>query len=349
MKGPVKAVARVRRGALRKAKPTPGGTPPPDTEPHARIRHAIVPKGQVAGAALGFVIAIMTFLAGLTLGGVLLVADTARGWQSQIAREVTVQLRPLEGRDMEADLRTARTVALATPGVTRVTVLGDEATAALLAPWLGSALDLETLPVPRLVLVALDADARPDLVGLRDRLEAVLPGVSLDDHRAWVERLSGMASATIAIGVAIFVLMLIAAILSVVFATRGAMAGNRYVIEVLHFVGADQAYIASQFQRHFLWLGLRGAVAGAGGAILVFLLAAYALRPNPGDPAADQAQALFGSFALPLSGHAAIVALALVVAALTAMTSRLTVMRHVGTLDRSQGTAHDVGDETRPQ
>jgi len=36
------------------------------------------------------------------------------------------------------------------------------------------------------------------------------------------------------------------------------MAGNRDVVEVLHFVGAHDSFIASEFQRHFMWLGLKG-------------------------------------------------------------------------------------------
>ena len=35
--------------------------------------------------------------------------------------------------------------------------------------------------------------------------------------------------------------MLSATVLAVVFATRGAMAGNGHIIEVLHFVGAEAA------------------------------------------------------------------------------------------------------------
>ena len=48
-----------------------------------------------------------------------------------------------------------------------------------------------------------------------------------------------MARTTVTIGMAVLVLMLSATVLSVVFATRGAMAGNGHIIEVLHFVGAE--------------------------------------------------------------------------------------------------------------
>ena len=53
------------------------------------------------------VIAIMTFLAALTLGATVLVRSAAGEWQSAVAREVTIQIRPSEQRDVEADVRNA--------------------------------------------------------------------------------------------------------------------------------------------------------------------------------------------------------------------------------------------------
>jgi cell division transport system permease protein len=56
--------------------------------------------------------------------------------------------------------------------------------------------------------------------------------------------------------------------LTVIFATRGAMAGNRHIVEVLHFVGAETSFIASEFQKRFLLIGLKGAAFGGGVATL---------------------------------------------------------------------------------
>ena len=89
-----------------------------------------------------------------------------------------------------------------------------------------------------------------------------MPGATLDDHALWVSRLSTMANTIIAVGVVLVALVLVAAGLAVTFATRGAMAGNREVVEVLHFVGANDDFIAKEFQRRFFQLGLRGSVAG---------------------------------------------------------------------------------------
>ena len=97
---------------------------------------------------------------------------------------------------------------------------------------------------------------------MRALLTQSVPSASLDDHRTWVDRLAAMARTTVTIGIAVLVLMLAATVLSVVFATRGAMAGNRHIIEVLHFVGAEAGFIAREFRQHFLLTGMKGAAAG---------------------------------------------------------------------------------------
>ncbi|MEL6750802.1 MAG: ABC transporter permease, partial [Pseudomonadota bacterium] len=229
--------------------------PPDRPEDLPTTRHSIVPRASVAGSALTLVVAIMSFLASLTLGAVSMVSDTARSWQSDIAREITVQVRPLGTPEQQEEaVQAARTIAGETEGIATVTVVGDRAMTSLLEPWLGAGLSLDDLPVPR--LLRLTVNGTPDLTTLALRLAQEVPGASLDDHRSWQDRLTTMAQATVLIGAFVFVLMLAATVLTVVFATRGAMAGNREIIDVLHFVGAERGYIASQFQRHFLLLGL---------------------------------------------------------------------------------------------
>ncbi len=67
----------------------------------------IVPRNSISGRALIAVVAIMTFLASLTTGAVLLIQQAAHEWQSDIARELTIQVRPVAGRDIEADVQRA--------------------------------------------------------------------------------------------------------------------------------------------------------------------------------------------------------------------------------------------------
>lgn len=298
-----------------------------------RRRTPIVPADNVAGRAMVLVIAIMTFLSCLTLGAVTLVRDSAQTWQTQIAREATIQIKPAEDMDMEAALVEAEAIAKRYPGVRDAHIVGREATARLLEPWLGTGLDLDELPVPRLVVVTIDPSDPPDFASMRTELGARVENASLDDHRTWVDRLVAMANTTVTLGLAALILILSATALTVIFATRGAMAGNGHVIDALHFIGAEARFIASEFRRHFLLAGMKGAAAGGLGAIIVFIGFSWWSSRNIATPEADQATALFGNFAIGPAGYLGVGVIVVLVSLLTAFTSHFTVVSHLSDLE----------------
>ena len=300
---------------------------------HRRKAAPIVPAQSVAGRALVFVIAIMTFLSCLTFGAVTLVRDTATMWQTQIAREATIQIKPAEGLDMDAALESAAGIAAGFTGVREARIVDREATARLLEPWLGTGLDIDELPVPRLVIVTIDQSNPPDFAGMRSLLASEVPQAALDDHRTWADRLVAMARTTITAGIAVLILMLSATVLTVVFATRGAMAGNGHSIEVLHFVGAEAGFIARQFRRHFLMTGIKGAAGGGIAAAIVFVVFSWWSSRNLATPEADQAAALFGNFAIGVTGYTGVALVVFAIAVLTAATSHFTVVAYLSDLD----------------
>jgi cell division transport system permease protein len=289
-----------------------------------RAETPIVARNSIAGRALVAVVAIMTFLASLTVGAVMLVRAAASDWQSDVSREITIQVRPVAGRDFEAEVQRAVEIARNAPGIAEVRAYSKAESAGLLEPWLGTGLALDDLPVPRMIVVRLAADRPPDLVSLRKALGQV-SGATLDDHRAWVERMRAMTRTSVAGGLGILGLMLAATMLSVAFATRGTMATNRPIVEVLHFVGAKDTFIANQFQRHFLVLGLEGGAIGGGAAIVLFILARLFGSWGATTLGGEQLAGLFGTFALGLGGYAAIVLQVMLIATVTAVTSRRTV------------------------
>jgi cell division transport system permease protein len=297
-----------------------------------RLENPIVPDNTIGGRALVAVIAIMTFLASLTTGAVLLVHAAAGDWQSEVAREVTIQVRVAPGRDIDTDVLRSAELARKLPGISDVRAYSRDESARLLEPWLGAGLKLDDLPVPRIVVVRLEAEPAPDLGELRRRLSSEVPTASLDDHRNFVDRMRAMSNATLLGGLAVLALMLLATVLSVVFATRGAMVANRNVIEVLHFIGAKNSFIAGHFQRRFLRLGLQGGAIGGGSALLLFALADFVMRWLLGTAAAQQFTALFGSFSIGWVGYAAVVAQVVLIALVAAYSSRTTVHRMLETI-----------------
>jgi len=299
----------------------------------ARNLSPIVPRASIAGRALVAVVAIMTFLASLTTGVVLLVSASAAEWQADVASEITVQVRPQAGRDIERDAIAVADAVRGQPGIIEVRPFSPEESAKLLEPWLGSGLSLDELPVPRVIVARVAPGTALDLAGLRAHIAQVAPTASVDDHRAWIERMRSMSGATVLAGVGILALMIVATIISVSFATRGAMAANRPIVEVLHFVGAGDRFIADRFFRHFLLLGLEGGVIGGGAAMLFFGFSESIAGWFSGTPVGDQFGALLGTFSLRPSGYLVLAAQAVMIAAITAWASRHTLLATLNEID----------------
>jgi cell division transport system permease protein len=291
----------------------------------ARNLSPIVPRASIAGRALVAVVAIMTFLASVTTGAVLLVSASAAEWQSDVASEITIQVRPQSGRDLERDSAAAADAVRGQPGIVEVKPFSKDESGKLLEPWLGSGLSLDDLPVPRVIVARVAPGAGLDLAALQSRVVQVAPTASVDDHRAWIERMRSMSTATVLAGVGILVLVIAATIISVSFATRGAMSANRPIVEVLHFVGAGDRFIADRFFRHFLLLGLEGGVIGGGVAMLGFGFSESVAGWFSGTPVGDQFAALLGTFSLRPSGYLVLAVQAVGIAAITAWASRRTL------------------------
>lgn len=292
----------------------------------------IVPAQSVAGRTLMLLIVIMTFLSAITFGGVTLVQKSALAWSADVGRELTIQVRPVEGELMDANLRLVESIAEATPGVANAYALTIEQSEELLSPWIGEGLDLTELNIPRLVVVELDDPQNADIERLRNELASVVEGATLDTHDAWRNQLNTMAGTLVISGVFVLVLILAATVLAVVFATRGTMASNREIVDVLHFIGASNRFVAGEFQGRFLMIGLRGALIGALAALAFFTLAGFVTAGLLPSSSTVQLGIFFGRFSLGFGGVAGIILLVPVIAALTALTSGFTVRRFLAQL-----------------
>lgn len=316
--------------------PRPATEPKPARdygEPMVAHVNPILPDDTVTGRSLLAVVAIMSFLAASTVGAVEIVHVAAGEWRTDVVREATIQVRPMPGRDLDADVRKAADIAKAAAGVVDARVFSKEETERLLEPWLGAGADLGALPVPRLVQVKVAANAAPDFGQLRHSLADNLPNATLDDHRGFASKLAAISDAVTLTGLAILALVLAATVLSVSFATRGAVAANRAVVEVLHFVGARDSFVARTFARHFLAIGLQGGLLGGAVAAVFFGLARLSANVLGSFPGSGKAAFFLGHFALNARGFLWIAFVAATMALVTALSSRITVHRTLRAID----------------
>jgi cell division transport system permease protein len=288
----------------------------------------IVPAGSVTGRSLTLVITIMCFFACLTAGAVYMMNQSAAAWLRDIASEVTVQIEPKERVDIEKQIRDVVQFLGKQAGVQAVKPLSAADTAGLLEPWLGSSDALKSLPVPRLIALELDRNNPPDMTKLRAGLVGQFKGVSLDDHRQWQQQIRTVTRSFALGGLAILILVGAATTAVIVSATRSALASNREIVEVLHFVGATDRFIAREFEKHFLRLGVRAGIVGAAFAMLVFMALPFVMEMlGGGSVTIAEIRRLIGTGALDLPGYVLLLIVVAVIAALCMLTSRIGVYR----------------------
>lgn len=234
------------------------------------LGHPLPLRADEGGRFLPAIVAIMTLLALLALAGALAVHRGAQAWDKEVTGSATVQVIPgPDAAEVGKRVEAAVTLLLAQPGVTLAQPLPPEAGAALVAPWLGELTGAAELPIPRLIAVSVDpAVASQD--GIRTALKAI-PGTRYQDHLTWLEPIRKAATAARWLAVVVLGVIGGAAVLTVLFATRTALAVQQDVIEVLHLIGARDGYIAVGLARQTMGRALLGALIGGFLAVAVLL------------------------------------------------------------------------------
>jgi cell division transport system permease protein len=284
---------------------------------------ALIPHDTVADRSLTVVIAILTFLACLCAGGVVLLAASSAAWREEVSREITIQILPRSDVDADAEVAKVVLIASASPAVSSVRSLSRADTEKTLAPWLGAGLDLSQLPIPRLVVATLATRDPAAIAPFRAEVEKAAPSAAFDDNTVWLSHLSAVGRSLTVFAALLLALVVIAIAIAVGFATRSAMAGAREIVEVLHFVGASDSFITLHFQRYFFRLSAGGTAVGGAAAIVLFLFSDF-LAGHSGDAGNGASLAvLLGSFHFPLTGYAAILGVCAALVAMAAVFSRM--------------------------
>lgn len=241
-----------------------------------RYADRVVPRSGFTAQLIAFSAAAMAFLAVFALALSLASGRLAVRWGDELAQSSTVRIvAPEEQLVAQTDL--ALRILESTAGVAFARSLSVEEQQELLAPWFGSKLDLDSLPVPQLIEVIAEEDGF-DAAGLRLRLAAEVPGAVLDDHARWRAPLVAAANRLKLLGWVSAVLLGFCMAAMVTLAANAALAANAQVIGVLRLVGATDAYITGAFVRRFTLRALIGAFAGA-----VTGMVAVALLPKASD------------------------------------------------------------------
>ena len=242
-------------------------------------KHELPLEADNSGVFLRVMISIAVFIFAITLAGVLSINSMLQNWNKSILGAFTVQIMPIsDSNHTKVITETLKNQNMVIEflqkheAIEQATPLSNEQLEQLIQPWLGDGIDVNKLPLPRLIDVKIRKDAEINYAKLAEELAVLTPYASLDNHKLWLNKLMHFADGLKMLALTILGLVILVTSGAIFYSTQSSLGLHRNIIEILHLMGAKDTYIAQQYARRAGWLGLMGGVIGLIIAVPAILL-----------------------------------------------------------------------------
>ena len=225
----------------------------------------------------------MIYLAVVTLTGVLISNSSSKEWFESVDNVVTVQVSDPNAKsevdDASTRLETIVKKLRITAGINKIEIFDEEQTLGLLNSWLSQDI-LNDINLPTLIEVKLSKSINKEQIS--QTIGSLIPGVSIDDHSRWKQKLMFLIDIIENLGWIIFILILIVCLASIIFAIATNIANNAEVINLIDLMGGGSSFIAEIFQKQILLVIGPSALIGSLIAIVtLFILNDYLATTLP--------------------------------------------------------------------
>ena len=234
-------------------------------------------KNRAANIFLAWIILSMIYLAVVTLTAVLISNSSSKEWLEAVDNVITVQVSDPNSKS-KADNSTTRLEALVkklriTAGINKIEIFDEEKTSGLLSNWLSKDI-LNDIDLPALIEVKLSNPINKEQIS--QKIRSLTPGVSVDDHSRWKQKLMLLIDTIENIGWIIFILVLIVCSTSIIFAIAMTITNNSEVIDLIDLMGGGSSFIARVFQKQVLLvMGPSALIGSFAAALTLFILNDY--------------------------------------------------------------------------
>lgn len=243
------------------------------------MRSLDLPLDQTAVSRfLPWIMAGLLYLAVVALA-IAAIADGALQLFDQRDKMVTVSL-PTAGISEDGDRNVADILKVLNESkdVMSATVVADDELQDLIEPWLGERREGEDLPLPRLIDVSLDPLGKPDLRALERQLRDVVSDATIGIQEVSEGRAERQATFFRTVGITLGTVLLLCSLAIVTVITSLSLAMHDDTVTLLRYMGAQDGYLARQFERYALHSGLRGGLIGFFAAMLTVLGVLYSIQ-----------------------------------------------------------------------
>jgi len=285
------------------------------------------------GGGTGFLIllvALMTFLATMALSMSFVLDGMTERWSSGIENHMTIEIPTEDSGGLvrtRDDLRLlsnniSEALAAKTDLIDSHKIMSESDIIDLLSPWLGDNISADNIPLPSLIEVKVmpDVDDLPAKTeALKTELEAIVPNVHVDTHEEWLADLVRFTGSLNFVALLVILLIGFTTIAAVAGAIHARIAVHKREVELLHLMGARDAYINQQFQRHALILCLKGSIIGLLCAIATMIIMRIVIG--------GEGSQLMPSLSISIPHILILLSLPAFSALIGSMTARFTVMR----------------------
>ena len=210
-------------------------------------------KNKAANIFLAWIILSMIYLAVVTLTGVLISNSSSKEWLESVDNVVTVQVSdPNAKSEVDDDSTRLETIVKKlriTAGINKIKIFDEEQTLGLLNNWLSQDI-LNDINLPSLIEVKSIKPINKEQIS--QKIGSLIPGVSIDDHSRWKQKLMFLIDTIENLGWIIFILILIVCLASIIFAITMTIANNSEVINLIDLMGGGSSFIAKIFQKQIL-------------------------------------------------------------------------------------------------
>lgn len=230
---------------------------------------------------LPWLIGMMVLLAALLLCFVV----TINGWvidkNSNYSNNITVNIPTLDGEKKQSDEVVGKIIGALQKydGIEKVARVEQADLQKMLVPWLGENMaNTSEIPLPVVLDVTLKDGVTVDAQKLQTTLSQIAEGTEVDTHEAWVAAFVKFSAAIRAVMMLFAVLIIVVIALMIAFTSRASLHLHGKAVRLLHSIGAEDGYIARQFQQEACAITLRGAAAGCAIAAVGFFAMDYYMQ-----------------------------------------------------------------------
>lgn len=221
---------------------------------------------------LAWIIGLLTILVVLTTSGFLTLSNPTQFSNSE--QMLTIMVPGLENsKHSEEAIKNILIVLESFPNFQEAKVVEKEQLINLLEPSLIHMDHIKALNFPTLIDVTFNSSSLIDLKNLTYKLRQFVAGIQIEPHTGWHHLIATSDKAIITLGWAlvVFIIFIILVVISLI--TKFTLMAYRPIVDSLRLMGANNGFIASQFQKQ----AFKSSFLGSSCGIVIGILIIYSL------------------------------------------------------------------------